>query len=209
LKSYGYEGSMKGVGSELRDQVEKRERLLKDSRDVIAACSRSILAVHAGKATVAAREVGTAGKLLMPLREAAKGQLARYLVPPETEFVEASAVLALSRGRKVPARSGLGTSPEAYLLGLLDAVGELKRIVLDCMLKGRPKAAMKHFDEMEALYSTCAPMAAYDHVASGARRKIDVARMLVEDTRGLMTEAAGREAMAASIERLSRKLRPL
>ena len=59
---------------------------------------------------------------------------------------------------------------------------------------------------MEELYSLCSPLAVYDHVVNGARRKIDVARMLVEDTRGLLAEEMGREAVSTSMARLEKKL---
>jgi translin len=100
----------------------------------------------------------------------------------------------------------LGSSPEAYLLGLLDAVGELKRMVLDSILQRDLGGAKKYFGVMEDLYSACSPLAVYDHVVNGARRKIDVARMLVEDTRGLLAEEIGRSSVSRSMARLEKKL---
>jgi len=44
-------------------------------------------------------------------------------------------------------------------------------------------------------------------MSNGARRKIDVARMLVEDTRGLLAEEMGRESVSASMARLEKKLK--
>ena len=128
------------------------------------------------------------------------------MISPETEYVEASAVLALARGKKIPSREALRSSPEAYLLGLLDTVGEAKRLVLDSIMQGKMTKAKGYFAVMEDLYSICSPMAVYDHVVNGTRRKIDVARMLVEDTRGLLAEEVRREAMAASMMGLQRRL---
>jgi translin len=199
--------SMKDVEKALQDQLERREKLLKESRDVISSCSRAIISIHGGDSRAASREIARAKGQLDALRKAGEGQLSRYLVSPETEFVEASAVFALASGKDVPSRSSLSASPEAYLLGLLDSVGELKRLVLDSVMKGRLPTAKRYFAEMEMLYSICSPMAAYDHVAGGARRKIDVARMLVEDTRGLLAEESGRAAVTASMEKLSKKLK--
>ena len=115
-------------------------------------------------------------------------------------------MLAVSRGRPIPSIESLGVSPEAYLLGLLDTVGELKRMVLNSIMKRKLDQAQKYFGLMEEIYSACSPLAVYDHVASGARRKIDVARMLVEDTRGLMAEETRREFMGKSMARLEKKL---
>lgn len=198
--------SLKGVEASLSDQLERREMLLKESRDVISACSRAIINIHNGKSAEAARELKSAKTLLETMRKSGGGSLSRYLVSPETEFVEGSTVFALSKGRPVPAREALGVSPEAYLLGLLDTVGELKRLVLDSIMKGDIPRAKKHFGSMEELYSACSPLAVYDHVANGTRRKIDVARMLVEDTRGVLTEEVRRESVNSSMRQLEKKL---
>jgi len=68
------------------------------------------------------------------------------------------------------------------------------------------KVARRHFEEMEELYSILSPFAAYDHVVNGAKRKIDVARILVEDTRGVLTEEIRRESLVSSMEKLNKKL---
>ena len=198
--------SVKDLEAHFLDQLERRDRLLKESRDVITSSSRAIISVHQGKIKDAVRELSEAKTLLNSLKKSGGGPVARYLISPETEYVEASAVLALAQGKTIPSRDALGASPEAYLLGLLDAVGELKRLVLDSIMGGKMTKAKGYFAIMEDLYSVCSPMAVYDHVVNGTRRKIDVARMLVEDTRGLMTEEVRRESVNSSLVRLEKRL---
>ncbi|HLQ03239.1 MAG TPA: hypothetical protein VK114_00465 [Nitrososphaerales archaeon] len=198
--------SLKSIERSLQDLAARRERLIKESRDVIASCSRCIINLHNDKPAEAAGELANARRILGGLKKAASAQLLRYLVPPEAEFVEASVVFALIRGRPIPSISTLDSSPEAYILGLLDSIGELKREVLDSIMHGRAMMARKHFEEMEELYSMLSPFASYDHLVNGARRKIDVARMIVEDTRGVLTEESGREKLVSSMERLQKKL---
>lgn len=198
--------SLTEVESQLSDELERREKLLKESRDVISCCSRSIIDVHNGRRAEALKELNSARTRLESLRKSGVGSLSHYLISPETEFVEASTVVGLTKGRPIPARASLGVSPEAYLLGLLDTVGELKRLVLDSIMKGDIAAAKKHFESMELLYSSCSPLAVYDHVAPGTRRKVDVARMLVEDTRGVMTEESRRESLDSSMRALEKRL---
>lgn len=188
------------------DQLARRERVLKESRDVISCCSRAIIDVHTAKMREAEAELSKAGSLLSSLKKSSDASVARYLVSPEAEFVEATSVVALAKGRSVPSLESTGASPDAYLLGLLDTVGELKRLVLDSILQRKLLRAKKHFEVMEELYSLCSPLAVYDHVVGGARRKIDVARMLVEDTRGLLAEEIGRDAVSTSMARLEKKL---
>ena len=198
--------SLKVMGTRFSSQLERRDRVLKESRDVISACSRAIIDVHTGRMKDAEKEISTAKSLLSSLKKSSDGSVSRYLISPETEFVEASAVIALAKDKPVPSLEGLGASPEAYLLGLLDTVGELKRLVLDSILQRKLAKAKKYFGVMEELYSLCSPLAVYDHVVNGARRKIDVARMLVEDTRGLLAEEMGRESVSNSMARLEKKL---
>jgi translin len=202
----GVKRSIKGLEAHFSDQLERRDRLLKESRDVITASSRAIISVHQGHLKDAAKLVSDAKTLLNSLKKSGGGPVSRYLISPETEYVEASAVLALAQGKAIPSREFLDASPEAYLLGLLDTVGELKRLVLDSIMGGRMALAKRYFAVMEDLYSVCSPMAVYDHVVNGTRRKIDVARMLIEDTRGLLTEEVRRESMNSSLVRLQKKL---
>jgi translin len=198
--------SLKKMESRFSAQLERRDRVLKESRDVISASSRTIIDIHTGKMKEAERELSTAKSLLNSLKKSSDGSVARYLVSPEAEFVEASAVNALAKEKPIPSMESLGASPEAYLLGLLDTVGELKRLVLDSILQRKLTRAKKYFQVMEELYSACSPLAVYDHVVNGARRKIDVARMLVEDTRGLLAEEMGRDSISSSMARLEKKL---
>jgi len=193
--------------SRFASQLERRDKVLKESRDVISACSRAIINVHTGKMKEAEKEHANARSLLATLKGSSEGSASRYLISPEAEYVEASAVIALAKEKDIPSMQRLGASPEAYLLGLLDSVGELKRLVLDSILQRRLNQARRYFGVMEELYSLCSPLAVYDHVANGARRKIDVARMLVEDTRGLLAEEMGRESVSTSMARLEKKLR--
>ena len=198
--------SIRSMESHFSDQLERRDRVLKESRDVITSSSRAIISVHTGKMKEAEEELSHAKSLLHSLKKSGEGSVSRYLISPEAEYVEASSVLALARGRPIPSLESLGASPEAYLLGVLDTVGELKRLVLDSIMHRKLAKARRYFGVMEDLYSICSPLAVYDHVVNGARRKIDVARMLVEDTRGLITEESRRESVSSSMARLEKKL---
>lgn len=199
--------SLRSMEGRFSDQLARRDRVLKESRDVISCCSRAIIDVHTARMKEAEAELAKASAMLASLKKSSDGSVSRYLVSPETELVEATSVVALAKGKPVPSLESTGASPEAYLLGLLDTVGELKRLVLDSILQRRLPMARKYFEVMEELYSLCSPLAVYDHVVNGARRKIDVARMLVEDTRGLLAEEMGREAVSTSMARLEKKLK--
>ncbi len=203
----GVETSLDGIQKSLQTTLDRRERILKESRDVILSCSRAIVLLHSGKTGEARREISGARKTLRRLRDGGLGSLSRYLVSPEAEFVEASTVEAIVLGKPIRNARALGVSDEAYLLGLLDTVGELKRLLLVALTEGRTKDASEYFAAIEEFYARLAPFAVFDNVVNGVRRKIDVARMIAEDTRGTIAEEKRREALQSSIRSLQNELR--
>ena len=199
--------SLATVEGNLQLIIERRERMLKTSRDVILACSRAIVDLHGRKKKEARSEIQKAEELLGQMRTDAKGGLSRYLVSPETEYVEACVIESVVLKRPVPGAGALGVSDDAYLLGLLDSVGELKRMILVSITDGDSKASSKYFEMIEQLYSMLSPFAVFDNVVNGVRRKIDVARMITEDTRGILAEDTRRQVLLSSIERLQRDMK--
>jgi len=203
----GVDESLKGIERGLQDVMSKRESILKTSRDCISFCSKAIVHIHTGEMAEAKKEIEEAGKIIKALRkEATSGSLTRYLASPEAEFVEASAVQAIVSAKPIPSAKDLGVSGEGYLMGLLDTVGEVKRLLLDSIMRSEIGNAKKYFALMEALYSALSPFAVFDNVAGGLRRKIDVARMLTEDVRGVMAEEARRSNLLDSMEGLQSTL---
>jgi translin len=203
----GVEDSLKEIEANLQEVLARRERILKTSRDCISFCSKAIVHIHTGRHEEAHKEIKEAEKVLKGMRkEATVGGLSRYLPSPEAEFVEASSVEAIVLGKPIPTAKDLGVSGEGYLMGLLDTVGEVKRLLLDSVMRSEIEKARRYFELMEALYSALSPFAVYDHVANGVRRKIDVDRMLTEDVRGVMAEEARRSLIVSSIQGLQSSL---
>jgi translin len=203
----GVDDSLKTIEVGMQEVLGRRERILKTSRDCISLCSKAIVHLHTGKTGEAQGEIKEAEKILKSLRkEAGTSSLSRYLASPEAEFVEASCVEAIVLGKPIAGASQLGVSGEGYLMGLLDTVGEVKRLLLDAIMRSEIERARKYFELMESLYSALSPFAVFDNVVNGLRRKIDVARILTEDVRGIMAEEARRSQMAASMNDLKRSL---
>ena len=200
------ERSLELISGELDKVEERRERILRESRDVISLASKAIVSIHVGKLKEARSHLKSANTLLEELKKVAVQDLHRYLVPPESEFVEASVLYSIESEKGIPSCKDLGVANTSYLLGLLDAVGEIKRAVYDRIRQGRTSEALELFSIMERLYVLLSPFAVYDHVAQGVRRKLDVARILVEGTRSAVTEEIRRSEFMKSIEELSGKL---
>jgi translin len=101
--------------------------------------------------------------------------------------------------KPMPSMRELDVTGESYLTGLLDCVGEIKRLVYDRMRSGKGKDAEKLFATMEEIYNAIYPFAVYDNIVSGLRRKLDVARMLIEDIRATVTEESRRKALIEAV----------
>src|SRR5450759_2089013 len=145
----GVEESLRDIEGSLQEVLGRREMILKTSRDCISFCSKAIVHIHTGKPDEAHREIKEAEKILKSLRkEASAGTLSRYLASPEAEFVEASSVEAIVLGKPIPRARELGVSGEGYLLGLLDTVGEVKRLLLDAIMRSEIQKARRYFETM-------------------------------------------------------------
>ena len=180
--------SLKGISKSLHASNESREFLIKNTRDVVILCSHSIIAAHKGDLKLARQKIKKAESVLKVNQKKAKNEFKKYLITPEQEFVEAHSFLAIVENKEIPSLKSLKVSEEAYILGLLDCIGELKRFVLDNIRNGELKKADIIFNVMENLYQTLYPFAMYDKIVREARRKLDVNRVLVEETRAVITE---------------------
>ena len=191
--------SLETIARSLSDVHDAREFLIRNTRDVIILCSRSIAAVHRGDMCGAASKADEAERLLRLHREKADGQLAIHLAVAEQELVEARALIAIASHKQVPPASQLGAPDGPYVLGLLDCVGELKRLTLDCIRSGDANEAQRIFGIMEELYEAVYPFATLDKVVKDVRRKLDVNRSLIEGVRAAVTEEARRAELIRAL----------
>ena len=198
--------SLNKVAKSLAATQDSREYLLKNTRDVVILCSQSIISSHKGDLYTARKKAEKANKLLVIYRKKANAELKRYLVTPEQELVEASAFLAIVENKPIPSVESLKVSNESYVLGLMDLIGELKRYVFDNIRVGKSKEASHIFEIMENLYLHLYPFAMYDKILKEARKKLDVNRKLVEDTRSAITEEVRRAHLISSLNKINRNL---
>jgi translin len=193
--SAGIQGSLEEIDKSLKDVQERREKLIKGTRDVVMLCSKSIVAMHHSQLEDAKSKMDQAKAMLEEFRKYAQQDLYRYIAVAEQELVEAHALKSVMDNKPMPSMRELDVTGESYLTGLLDCVGEIKRLVYDRMRSGKGKDAEKLFATMEEIYNAIYPFAVYDNIVSGLRRKLDVARMLIEDIRATVTEESRRKAL--------------
>ena len=189
------------ISKNLEKTNSKREFLIKNNRETVILCSQAIISIHKNDLNVAKKKIAKAKSELTKLKQKTSGDLVRYIITPEQEFVEAASLLAVIEGKEIPSVKSLNVSDESYILGLLDCIGELKRQVIDRIRVGDSKRATQLFDVMENLYLLLYPFASYDKIVKETRRKLDVNRMLVEETRSVLTEEIRRQELIKAINK--------
>ena len=194
--------SLDKISKSLSSTQDSREFLIKNTREVVILCSQSIIAVHKKDLKSAKSKAKKASSLLKSQKKKATDDLRRYIMTPEQELVEAFSLIAVAEKKSIPSIKTLDVSPEAYVLGLLDCIGELKRLTYDKIRTGESKEAQRIFGIMEDLYQYLYPLATFDKIVKEARRKLDVNRILVEDVRAAITEEMRRADLIDAITKL-------
>ena len=196
--------SLNKIAKSLSEVQDAREFLLKNTREIIILCSKSIISVHKGDMKSAKNSLKQADVLLKKYKKKATSDLRRYMITPEQEFVEAASLIAIVEKKEIPSEKELDVMAESYVLGLMDCVGELKRMIFDKIRIGDVDNASRVFEIMENLYLHLYPFSMYDKVVKEARRKMDVDRILVDDVRGAITEEKRRSELIKALNKLQK-----
>lgn len=128
------------------------------------------------------------------------------MVDAEQELAEAGILLASVCGGALPSPEQIGISDEAYVLGLGDAIGELRRIFLGRLMHHDIEDASAILTKMEEFFSVLMTFD-YPEALVPARRKQDVARGLLEKCRGELTLAAQMASLRKELTPDSNRLR--
>jgi translin len=195
--------SLKSIHDELQSIESRREQLIKESRDIIILCSQSIISLHQGNIQESQLKLDKAKNLYLSLKTLAQDDLSRYLSMSEQELVEANLLMNIVKNESLLGIGDMGVSSQAYLFGILDCIGEIKRMVYDMVRYGRYDKAESLFIVMQEIYSAIYPFSIYDNIVNGIRKKLDVCKILIENTRELITEESRRSVLIGSLNKLN------
>ena len=189
----------------LDEKNAARERALPAARRSIRASANSIRAIHRLDFDTAAgliRESRAAlDEGLDAVRDHADIRHAGYLQDAQKEYAEANLTMALVRGTELPAPPDLGVEDAAYLNGMSEAIGEGRRRVLDLLRTGAVEQAEQLLDAMEEMYGVLVTMDYPDAITMNLRRSTDVARSLIEKTRGDLSIAVVQKDLRDALDR--------
>lgn len=178
---------VKKIRRELKEKNNIKEKMLANSRRITQLSKESIFLIQSNKPVKAQKRLDAARELL-------KSTLQTLQFTPELknngafygatqEYAEAAILLNLEKTGEYPTPELIGTSSEAYILGLADVVGELRRKALESVKNGDIDTAECSYQHMQTIYRELTIL--NEHVFSilpTLRRKCDVARHLIELT---------------------------
>jgi translin len=181
-----------------------RETLIKETREVISLCSKSIILLHSNKILEAGTLLDKSSLLIKTLKDHVIFDLDRYLWPAEQEYVEAFILKEIvDRKPVLSSYDSMNVSLNAYVTGLLDCIGEIKRMIYDCLRKNNIDFSSSLFEIMQSIYDLIYPFSIYDNIVPGIRKKLDVSKRIIEDVRVTMTEEYQRTAFLTQFKNIS------
>jgi translin len=187
-------------------RMEARERALPASRAAIRSCANAIRAIHRGELDVAHRLMDEARAALDDGLQAARDQpeihYAGYLQDAQKEYAEAKITEAVvTRAGSIPTPEEVGVEDAPYLNGIAEAIGEARRHILDLLRHGRVEDGESVLTAMDDLYAVLVTMDYPDAITGNLRRSTDVARSLIEKTRGDLSVARVSQDLHDALER--------
>jgi len=205
------ENLVRRATEELRGREAARDEVLSRARRMRMLSKKAILLIHNDAKVKAAANLEDARKLF----EETRPHVERY---PELnyyedveaaleEYAEAAILLGLETKSAYPEPEDIGVGLRSYLLGLCDVPGELRREALDELRTGDFEAAEAYLRRMEEIYLNLVSVEEASLLLKGLRRKLDIARSVIENTRAELTAEAGRRRLNESVSRLSERLR--
>ena len=160
-------------------------------REAIRHCSNAIRAVHRQEFDQAKELLQSAHNLLDEVKKAVAGYSELnnrgFIRDAQKEFAEGSITLALVTGNQPPSPDELDIDSAAYLNGLGEAVGELRRYLLDSIRGGNLSRGEELLSAMDDIYSILVTMDFPDAITGGLRRTTDMVRGVLERTRSDLT----------------------
>lgn len=164
-----------------------REKILHLSRNIVRDCSIGIKHLHRKEFNLVQEKINGIKTKLETLNSIVNehpGVFSKYLKTPEQEYTELIVFQSIIHDKDIPSPSELKISPINFTLGLADVIGELRRYALDSIRKSQIEDIGKILDSMDEIYTQLFSIDYPIGVTQDLRRKVDVARNIIEKTRG-------------------------
>ena len=183
--------NLKKAISEISELLEilyqDREEILKLSRKIIRDCSIAIKNIHRKEFNTFQEKLNSIKidhQSLVKLVDKNLGVFFKYLKTPEQEYTEAIAFYSIINKKNIPTPLELRINPLNFILGLADVIGELRRYALDNIRNSQVEDLNDILEGMDEIYTYLFTIDYPSAVTQDLRHKVDVARNIIEKTRG-------------------------
>lgn len=200
------------IKDSFEDKDKARERSLAISRNVVRNCRTAMYSIHNRDFDKADALISEAREMLEKTNTLLSGHpdiyYSGFLEHAQQEFVECTVIFNIlsDEEKEIPGPAELNVSNVAYLNGLGDVGGELRRHILDLIRKDRPEEGEKYLNLMEEIHS-CLMMFDYpDAMTHGLRHKTDVTRSIIEKTRGDLTNAMRQQKLEKAMKQFENRI---
>ncbi|HUT28132.1 MAG TPA: hypothetical protein VMW85_08825 [Methanomassiliicoccales archaeon] len=199
------------IAQRIQDSLEEkdtvREIAIKSSRAIIRMSSGVVHGMHKGQngEMLLAEAIDESHKLKSVLSEHVDLWHSGIVQDALQEVAEAAILTSIVNGQELPDPEQLGMPGTAYLMGMADTIGELRRFSLEALRRGETTAAEKYLDIMEELFLVIMRFDYPDALVS-IRRKQDIARSVLEKTRGDVSIAVSGERLRERLSNLEKRL---
>ncbi len=190
------------ITQKLDEIEEEREKILRVSREMIRNCSLAIKSIHRRELEKYQDLISNIKSMHEELSRMVQNQpiyFGKHLKTAEQELAEAACLFSIINDREIPSPKELNMDEVNYSLGLADLIGEIRRYILDNMRVGKMDNVNDLLEKMDEIYTELFSLDYPKGITQELRHKTDVARSLIEKTRGDVT-------MAMQLDRVKKEI---
>ncbi len=168
------------VSDGLSKKQSNFDRVMQISREAIRDSGQAITFMHNDEIAKAVSKIKGISKALKNLKKL-DSEFRYHTMQAYQEYAEAFIFFGIKKYGGIPKMEMVKVGNEAYLMGLMDVVGELKREILESLRKDDVKKAENYLEIMKQIYDSTRRLRFAEAVISGFRKKQDVARIQIEN----------------------------
>ncbi|MFW9907318.1 MAG: hypothetical protein ACFFEF_01975 [Candidatus Thorarchaeota archaeon] len=207
----GSEGIFDLARKEIEADDKIREKVLPLVRLAVRKCSESIKHSHRKQYDIARAAVKESQNLIEEARKEMEPSeylgKSRILDTAYQELAEATNLLSILEQGSLTPLDAFNIPSRPFLTGLADTIGELRRATLERLREGLTDDARGLLKLMEEIFEELNSFDFPNSLVPDLRRKCDVARGIIERTRGDVTAAVRQDRLINEIGRFEERLK--
>jgi len=196
---------LKKIRKELKEKEKVREKSQKNMRKATSLSKQAILLIHQKRFNEAKEIIEKAKEIIGTLNDAStkypKIIYCGLFNAAHQEYSEANIFLNLIEESRFITPEEINVPSVDYVLGLADVIGEYRRLALDALREGDVEKGGKCLQTMDEIFTELMGMDEAYMLVPGLRRKCDVARRIIEATRGDITQEMRRSSLEKHLKK--------